>query len=256
MFHFRSGYRTGFFRYGFSPCLTNIIFLWHSEKRFSNRLFQTGLTRWTGVQGDRGPVALQRDDVQQHAEEGQTEPGPALLLPGGRAARALRQRPRLSGRLIRIRKDNCQGNPSNYDRLIIILRTWPAFEATQHGTTVSLTVCLFVLVFFGVFACRRTGVESGSVWERRWTMLAAGRHAGVDCTHRQGGYQHGPAGRSASRARQRQAHRPHHPAVGHQDQTAHSRSKSRRGTERIANCSTPGISVSPVPNQFNCSIFK
>lgn len=55
--------------------------------------------------------------MQQYAEEGQAEPGPAVLLSGGRVARALlRQRPRLSGRLVRVRADNCQGNPSNYDR--------------------------------------------------------------------------------------------------------------------------------------------
>lgn len=90
--------------------------------------FQTGLARAAGVQGDRGPVALQRDDVQQHAEKGQTEPGPAVLLPGGRAARALRQRSRLSGRLVRVRKDYCQGNPSNYDRLTIIIITTITFE--------------------------------------------------------------------------------------------------------------------------------
>lgn len=79
---------------------------------------QAGLARGTGVQGDGGQAALQRDDVQQHAEEGQTEPGPAVLLPGGRPARALHQRPRLPDCLVRVRTDNCQGNPSNYDRLI------------------------------------------------------------------------------------------------------------------------------------------
>jgi len=53
--------------------------------------------------------------MQQHEEEGKTEPGPKVLLPGSRSARALHQRPRLSDRLVRVRKDNCQGNPSNYD---------------------------------------------------------------------------------------------------------------------------------------------
>lgn len=51
-------------------------------------------------------------------------------------------------------------------------------------------------------------------------MLAARRHARVDRPRRQGGRQHGPAGRGAGRARQRQAHRTHRAAVGRPRQTA------------------------------------
>lgn len=56
-------------------------------------------------------------------------------------------------------------------------------------------------------------------------MLAAGHHARVDRPHRQGGRQHGPAGRGAGRARQRQTDRAHHTAVGRPDQTAHTDSE-------------------------------
>lgn len=85
---------------------------------FVDRL-QIGLARGTGIKGDGGQTALQRDHVQQYEEERETEPGPEVLLPGGGPACALHQRPRLSDCLVRVRKDNCQGNPSNYDRLIL-----------------------------------------------------------------------------------------------------------------------------------------
>lgn len=85
---------------------------------FVDRL-QIGLARGTGIKGDGGQTALQRDHVQQYEEERETEPGPEVLLPGGGPACALHQRSRLSDCLVRVRKDNCQGNPSNYDRLIL-----------------------------------------------------------------------------------------------------------------------------------------
>lgn len=90
---------------------------------------QAGLARRTSIQSDSRSVALQRDHVQQHEEKRQAEPGPKVLLPSGGLARALYQRPRLSDRLVRVRKDNCQGNPSNYNRLTIYSR--PA--ATGNG---------------------------------------------------------------------------------------------------------------------------
>jgi len=56
-------------------------------------------------------------------------------------------------------------------------------------------------------------------------VLATGHHARVDCPHRQGGHQHGPAGRGAGRPWKRQAHGTHHSTFGHQDQTTHTKSE-------------------------------
>lgn len=75
--------------------------------------------------------------------------------------------------------------------------------------------------FFFVSLLPFKGFEPGAIRERRGAVLAAGHHARVDRAHRQGGRQHGPARRGAGRARERQAHRTHHTAVGCPDQTAH-----------------------------------
>lgn len=95
--------------------------------------FQIGRARRTGVQSDGGPTAFQRNNVQQHEKKRKTESGPKVFLPGSRPARALHQRPRLSDCLVRIRKDNCQGNPSNYDRLLIYVM--PTLWRTQMKVT-------------------------------------------------------------------------------------------------------------------------
>jgi hypothetical protein len=160
--------------------------------------------------------------VQQHEEKRKAESGPEVFLPGGGPARALHQRPRLSDRLVRVRADNCQGNPSNYARLIIILyvaydppRREMAFRNVYGGQW----------HFFSCFLSITKGFESGPVRERRGTVLATGHHTRVDCAHRQGGHQHGSAGRGAGRARKRQAHGTHNPTVRHQDQTTHTKSE-------------------------------
>lgn len=78
--------------------------------------------------------------------------------------------------------------------------------------------------FFCFFSITK-GFESGPVRERRGTVLATGYHTRVDCAHRQGGYQHGPAGRGAGRAWKRQAYRTHNSTIRHQDQTTYTKSE-------------------------------
>lgn len=89
--------------------------------------------------------------MQQHEEKRKAKPGPEVLLPGGGPARALHQRPRLSDRLVRVRTDNCQGNPSNYARLIIILYVAydPSLrEMAFRNVPIRRPVALFFLFFF------------------------------------------------------------------------------------------------------------
>lgn len=69
---------------------------------------QPGSGAGPGEQDHRGPPPLQRDHLQQHAKEGEAQPGPAVLLPGGRAERAHAGRDRHGGRP-RVREDHCQG---------------------------------------------------------------------------------------------------------------------------------------------------